>query len=306
MITQTRNLYSLSNDIDFNLEELLPIKLPSRVLLCTPEYFNVSDPKNAHMKNGDTIDKQLATEQWNNLKKIYLNLAEKKVINSLKIINGWKDCEDMVFCANQTFTWIKDDKKFAVMANMKHSSRQKEVLYFEQFFTGMGYEICKLKPGIFFEAMGDAIPLPGKQLIFLGHGFRSSVNAAKELGKLLDVKVVTLKLVNELFYHLDTCFIPLNCHTTLIVKEAFDTDSFNVIKCLFKEVIEIPNIEALNFSLNAHCFYTNQGNKIAIIHKGSPITVSILKENNYTVYEINTSEFMKSGGSVFCMKLAYY
>ena len=39
--------------------------------------------------------------------------------------------------------------------------------------------------------------------------------------------------------------------------------------------------------------------------KGSTITVDVLKKEGYDVVEIDTSEFMKSGGSVFCMKMMY-
>lgn len=299
-------IYKFYNEIDFKPEELLSIKIPSKILLCTPEYFDIKETKNVHTKKGAVIDKPLAAQQWNELKKTYQNLTEKKVIDSLKIMTGWRDCEDMVFCANQSFPWIKDGKKIVVMANMRHPSRQKEVLYFEQFFTGMGYEVLKLKPHVFFEGMGDAIPLPEKQLIFLGHGFRTTENVAVEISNLLEVKIVTLKLVNELFYHLDTCFIPLNCDKALFVKEAFDQESLKMLHHLFSDMIEIPYNEALNFSLNAHCFISNKGAKVAIIQSGSPITVSILKENNFIIHEINTSEFMKSGGSVFCMKLSIY
>ena len=67
----------------------------------------------------------------------------------------------------------------------------------------------------------------------------------------------------------------------------------------------IPEYEAEKyFSLNAHAFDAH-GTKTAILQKGSAITVDVLKQEGYNVVEIETGEFMKSGGSVFCMKMMY-
>ena len=47
------------------------------------------------------------------------------------------------------------------------------------------------------------------------------------------------------------------------------------------------------------------GVKTAILQHGSTVTVDVLDKEGYNVIEIDTSEFMKSGGSVFCMKMMY-
>jgi N-dimethylarginine dimethylaminohydrolase len=39
-----------------------------------------------------------------------------------------------------------------------------------------------------------------------------------------------------------------------------------------------------------------------LIQKGSADTVDALKQRGLDVFEVETSEFMKSGGSVFCLK----
>ncbi|MBY0425937.1 MAG: hypothetical protein K2Q22_09905, partial [Cytophagales bacterium] len=81
-----------------------------------------------------------------------------------------------------------------------------------------------------------------------------------------------------------------------------------IIKHLFKNVIRIPDFEAQKFfSLNAHTLYDRKTrNKTAVMQYGSTLTYRALAENGYQVIEVDTSEFMKSGGSVYNMKLMLY
>jgi len=94
----------------------------------------------------------------------------------------------------------------------------------------------------------------------------------------------------------------------LICREAFKPVDLKKIAHFFKKVIEIPFSEAkTSFALNAHCIINDKtGERRAIIQKGAFETIKALKEAGFEVIEIDTSEFMKSGGSVFCMKMMYY
>ena len=42
-----------------------------------------------------------------------------------------------------------------------------------------------------------------------------------------------------------------------------------------------------------------------LIQKGNPVTKEGLETAGFRVLELDTSEFIKSGGSVFCMKLQH-
>ena len=42
--------------------------------------------------------------------------------------------------------------------------------------------------------------------------------------------------------------------------------------------------------------------KDIIIQQGARKTVESLKANGFKIHEVDTSEYIKSGGSVFCMK----
>lgn len=290
-----------------DINELDYYQPPQKVLLCSPDYFDVIDVKNIHMTNmNGKVNTTKAVKQWENLLSTYNSLLNENFIEEISIIEGQPGLEDMVFCANQTFPWkTGTGSKKAIMSNMKHPSRQREVAHFKDFYIKKGYEILDFDKKINFEGMGDLIPHPQKRIFFGGHGFRSGNSAYEEISKLLDVPVILLQLTNENYYHLDTCFLPLDNETALVAPDAFSDKSIAILKKVFPNLIEVPEKEALNFALNAHYIISND-KKAAIIQKGNDFTVAILKKVGFRIFETETSEFIKSGGSVFCMKMMYY
>lgn len=308
MIYTQKKVYD--HNLHFSLDEIPPRVEPRKVLMASPEYFDIIDIKNPHMEKGlGNMDKELAIGQWESVRNEYVRLAELGILDSVNVISGVPGCEDMVFAANQTFPWRDESgKKEVILSKMRHCSRQKEVPYFEEFFRDEGYKINKLVKTTLFEGMGDLIPHYGKMLLYGGYGFRSEKNAYDEIAQLLNVPIIALELINENFYHLDTCFLPIDEETVLICAEAFTTEGLKTIKKMFREVIAIPVHEAAqNFSLNAHIINDQvTGKKVALMQKGGIITFHHLVKKGFEVIEVDTSEFIKSGGSVFCMKMMVY
>ncbi len=295
------------NNISFSINDIADRTDPTRVLMCSPDYFDIVDVKNVHMQGhiGNT-DKAQVNAQWQSLKDAYDALLANKVLDEVSVIPGAKDCEDMVFCANQTLPWkMEDGSEVVVMSRMRHESRQREVPYFEEFFKNKGFKPLHFNNVKMFEGMGDVIPHPGKRLLYGGYGHRTTAEAYDELATMLQTPVVALELINSKFYHLDTCFVPLSKDSVMLCKEAFTEEGLAMVRQLFTKVYYIPEYEAEKyFSLNSHAFDAH-GTKTAILQKGSVITVDVLKQEGYNVVEIETGEFMKSGGSVFCMKMMY-
>ncbi len=295
------------NNISFSINDIKDRTDPTRVLMCSPDYFDIVDVKNVHMQGhiGNT-DKAQVDTQWQSLKDAYDALLADKVLDEVSVIPGAPGCEDMVFCANQTLPWkMEDGSEVVVMSRMRHESRQREVPYFEEFFKNKGFKPLHFNNVKMFEGMGDVIPHPGKRLLYGGYGHRTTAEAYDELATMLQTPVVALELINPKFYHLDTCFVPLSRDSVMLCREAFTEDGLTMISQLFTKVYHIPEYEAEKyFSLNAHAFDAH-GTKTAILQKGSAITVDVLKQEGYNIVEIETGEFMKSGGSVFCMKMMY-
>lgn len=299
-----------STDIDFSIEQIPTRAEPSKVLMCSPEHYQVVDVKNVHMlQYQGQVNHAVAKQQWAALKANYEQLVKDNYLAEVLVIPGAKDCEDMVFAANQSFPWLTTSgQRVVVMSKMYHSSRAREVPYFELFYQNLGYKILHLQHTEFFEGMGDTIPHPQKRLLYGGFGHRSTQKAYTELSQLLEVPIVALSLTDERFYHLDTCFLPVNVDTVLLCAEAFNAYGLKIIRSLFKNLVEIPVAEASDFfSLNAHIVWGNDNMPpVAILQAGATVTAGILEQYGVKVIFTNTSEYMKSGGSVFCMKMMLY
>jgi len=301
----------LPQNVNFSIDSIAARTEPRNVLLCSPEHFDIVDVKNVHMEgNEGNLDRELARQQWQALKSTYDQLAAKGLLAEVMVIPGAPGCEDMVFCANQTFPWQSSDgEKLVVLSRMRHESRQREVPHFEAYFEKLNYTTHHFSNNVsLFEGMGDTIPHYGKQLLYGGYGHRSEVAAYQELVEKVGVPIVCLELINPKLYHLDTCFIPIDEDQVLLCPDAFTAEGLATLRQLFKNVIEIPLEEADGFfSLNAHIINDKvSGRKAAILQSGSTHTAKALKDNGFEVIELDTSEYMKSGGSVFCMKIMIY
>ena len=296
-------------EVHFHPDDCDQRQEPATVLLCSPDYYEIKDVKNPYMVVGGGMVKEKAVQQWNDLRNVYLSLKKDNIVQDVMSIDGVEGCEDMVFAANQSFPWVMwNGEKIAVMSNMKHESRQTEVLYFEDYYKDLKYTIVNPQSRGVFEGMGDLIPHPGRKLLYGGYGFRTEASVYDEICRIVDAPIIKLELINELFYHLDTCFLPLNESEVAIVVEAFSAESLQLIRKMFEGVYEIPIQEAQEgFAANAHIIYNpNRKMTAAIIQKGNPVTLNIIQQSVQRVFEVNTSEFMKSGGSVFCMKMMVY
>ena len=248
--------------------------------------------------NVGRVDKVEAKTEWDILENTF-----EQIGISVHQIEGEEGLPDMVFCANQSLPFIGiDGDKHVIMSIMHADERKDEVAYIEQWYRQNGYEIHYLDEGSIedFEGCGDAIWHTGKRLLWGGYGYRSSVQAYETVAETFGVPVIALELVDESFYHLDTCFCVLNEDTVLIYPEAFTDEGLALINEVFDNVIHASKYEATElFACNATC----PDGKNVIIQKGCTDVNKKLRDAGFAVHEISTGEFLKSGGSVFCMKM---
>ncbi len=279
------------------LQRCRKMALPSTLLMCEPEYFALLDVKNPHMEgNIGNLDSAKARLQWQEVRDAFI-----KSDAVVELIDPLANCEDMVFCANQTFVGLSaSESKLCLLSNMKHESRQREVAAFEKWFSQRGYRVERLPQNIVFEGSGDAIWHPGRALVWGGSGYRSQAEAYPHLSELFAVPVIRLPLKSDRFYHLDTCFAAIDEETVMLNPNAISDEGLDMIRLVFRNVIECDDDESSKLMA---CNATAIGGKHVVIHRGSSKTVSILASLGYSVHEVDTSEFLKSGGSVFCMKM---
>lgn len=267
--------------------------------MVSPRYFDVLTAQNKHMMDESgalkKVDHDLALQQWEQLKNVYLSLGLE-----LCVLEGVPGEHDMVFCANSSL--VVKNKVF--LSKMKNPERQGETAHYKKFYNELGYQVFDFRENwgnLSFEGCGDAYYLEERNLLIAGHGFRSDKKAYDLIIQELDLareNILYLKLIDERFYHLDTAFVVLNENTVACVRAAFDEESFQRLGKIFKNVILIEEEEAIE-AFAANCFCPDKKN--VVINQGATKFCQILKEYGFHPIEVNTSEFMKSGGSVYCM-----
>jgi N-dimethylarginine dimethylaminohydrolase len=273
-----------------------------RVLMCPPDYFNVVDQKNPYMSANATVNHAKARRQWK-----VLRTALEQCGCEVETIDPVKGLEDMVFAANQIFVGSpvanKDGYgKFAVPSRMVYQSRQREVPFYEDWFRSRDYQIIDLDFGDdFLEGHGDLLWHPGGSRVYAGYGFRSTLGGVEKFAAAMakmGIEVVPLQLIDPYCYHLDTCFCPLNDGAVLIYPGAYSAEALESIHNLWPRVHLLTADEARAFMGNG------------IVCNGSYITPrftrpleTILRQEGLTALIVDTSEFEKAGGSVFCMKM---
>lgn len=274
---------------------------PSEILMCSPEHFEVKDVKNAFMAgNEGQVDHARALAEWEALKATFERLG-----HTVHVIPGAAGCEDMVFSANQVLPGEDEaGRLFVVLSQMRHESRRREVPLFERWFAERGYGILRLDdPTLLFEGQGDAIWHPGRRLLWGGYGHRTSLATYRELATKIGAPVIALELPSPDFYHLDTCFCALDEESVLIYRDALTEEGVGLVRKYFSQVIETPKEEAYGaFACNA----TALPGKKVVIQRGATETRRRLEAAGFAVHEVETGEFIKSGGSVFCMKIMVY
>ena len=293
------NVITSVDQLDLNLSDIPSMPVPKDTLMVTPKHFSVEYVINPHMaQNVGTVNKMEARNEWNVLKSTF----EQVGIN-VHVIEGEEGLPDMVFCANQSLPFIGESgDKHVFMSIMHDDERKEEVPYIEQWYRQNGYEIHYLDENEIddFEGCGDAIWHTGRRLLWGGYGYRSSVQAYESISETFELPVIALELVDEDFYHLDTCFCVLDDSSVLIYPEAFTREGLELIDSVFETVIKASKYEATKlFACNATC----PDGKNVIIQQGCTDANKNLRDAGFSVHEVSTYEYLKSGGSVFCMKM---
>ncbi|HEX4762878.1 MAG TPA: arginine deiminase-related protein [Usitatibacter sp.] len=260
-------------------------------LMCPPEYFTVAYIINPWMHgNLRRIDNAVAKQQWRALYDVLTDHA------TVRLVLPQPGSPDMVFTAN---AGLIRGKHF-IVSRFRYPERQYEEPYFADWFMDRGYDVSLMPRDVPFEGAGDALFDRGQKLLWMAHGHRSISAAREVLVDRLKVDVATLKLVDQRFYHLDTCFCPLEGGYTLYFPPAFDEESRATIEARVPAArrIAISEEDALNFACNA----VNIDDTV-VVNKATAAFVKALAGKGFNVVQTPLSEFMKAGGSAKCLTL---
>lgn len=247
------------------------------------------------MRPGVPVDAARAQQQWQSVVDAFARSG--LAIHELSPLHG---CEDMVFTANPAFTGIDSHGVWrSIAGRMRYSSRQREVIAQIEYLSSVGYKTePPIADSIGFEGGGDAVWDFERRVIYLGVGPRTDATVVPLLEKIYGAEVIPLVLKTERFYHLDTALAIVDGETAILYPGAFDDASVAELRRRFFAAIEVNEAEANRMACNA----AKGGGNTVIIEAAAATTIAQLSLRGYRVEAVDTSEFMKSGGSVYCMK----
>ncbi|NJN73674.1 MAG: TIGR00300 family protein, partial [Limnothrix sp. RL_2_0] len=263
----------------------------TRILMCAPDHYDVDYVINPWMEgNVHKSSQDKAIEQWQALHHIIKEYATVELVPPAK---GWPD---MVFTANAGL--VLGDK--AILSRFYHPERQGEEPYFKAWFEENGFQVYELPKDLPFEGAGDALFDRETGALWAGYGFRSELDSHPYIAQWLDTEVLSLRLIDPRFYHLDTCFCPLDGGYVLYYPPAFDTYSNALIERRIPEDkrIIVPEPDAVNFACNA----VNVG-EVIIMNKISADLEKAIVSKGFKVRQTSLTEFLKAGGAAKCLTL---
>ncbi|MGF1540518.1 MAG: TIGR00300 family protein [Pleurocapsa sp.] len=262
-----------------------------RILMCAPDHYDVDYVINPWMEGNIHKSKSdRAVEQWQQL---YHTLKDLAIVD---LVTPQKGVPDMVFTANAGLVLGNN----VVLSRFYHPERQGEEPHFKKWFEDNGFKVFELPKDLPFEGAGDALLDREGRWLWAGYGFRSELDSHPYLAKWLDIEVLSLRLIDDRFYHLDTCFCPLTGGYLLYYPGAFDSYSNHLIekRVPAEKRIAIAEADAVNFACNSV-----NVEQTVVMNKASDSLKKRLEESGFTVIETPLTEFLKAGGAAKCLTL---
>ncbi|MGH8161154.1 MAG: dimethylarginine dimethylaminohydrolase family protein [Gammaproteobacteria bacterium] len=263
-----------------------------KILMCSPEYFSVKYAINPWMKGEvGEVSVERAQDQWNKLRATLAEIAD------VALMEPMPGLPDMVFTANAGVVYGRR----AIASRFGFEERRGEEAHFRAWFETNDFEVVDWPESLVFEGAGDALLDRGGPWVWSGYGQRSEEAAQAELAKFYpDRELISMRLVDPRYYHIDTCLQPLEGGHLLYYPEAFDEAGRAEIEKRIPEDKRIPVTadEAASFACNA----VNLGSRI-VSNAPSARLHEALEAAGYDVTRVDLSEFLKSGGSSKCLVL---
>ncbi len=256
----------------------------SRVLMCPPDHYALRYEINAWMHLDNQPDLSLAAVQWQTLFSHVRKLAQ------VELLSPAAECPDMVFTAN---AGLLVSERAVLLSRFRHPERQPEEPHFRRWFEEHGFTVYLMPPDCAFEGEGDILYAGERYLA--GYRRRTEICAHRIASEYLGHEVLSLELVSDRWYHLDTALFVLDGRTVVYYPGAFDTYANRVIDEHF-DALHVVEEEALRFACNSVVI----GNTV-LMPEGCPLITNLLERRGYEVVSIPMSEFIKSGGACKCL-----
>lgn len=259
------------------------------VLMCRPDHFTVRYRINPWMHPQLPTDTGLAVRQWEQLYRTYLDLGYQ-----VHLIDPAPGLPDMVYAANGGFTM----DGIAYGARFQYPQRAPEGPLYLEWLAAHGFRPHQAVE--VNEGEGDFLPVG--DVILAGTGFRSSLASHDELRAVFGREVLSLRLVDPRFYHLDTAVAVLQPAggpgAIAYLPQAFDEASRTVLAERFPEAIHVGVEDAGVLGLNSF----SDGHNVVIAAAAKDFERQ-LRDRGYVPHPVDLSELLLGGGGVKCCTL---
>jgi N-dimethylarginine dimethylaminohydrolase len=265
------------------------VPAPATFLMCPPKLYDVTYVINPWMQGNIHASSQTrAAEQWQRLYEAVSAIAE------VQLIEPQPGSPDMVFTANAGL----ERNGIVALSSFFHPERQAEEPHFRRWFHEAGYTILDIPRATPFEGEGDALFSTDGTRLWAGYGLRTLASSHQALREAWNIEVTPLHLIDPRFYHLDTCFAPLEGGYAMYFPKAFDRASIARIEAFYppEKRILVSEADALCFACNA----ITVGRTI-ILNEISRELTARLESKNFHVIQVALSEFLKAGGAAKCL-----
>ncbi|MFF6996576.1 dimethylargininase [Streptomyces sp. NPDC008313] len=261
---------------------------PRRFLVCEPRHFAVQYAINPWMREDTEVDPDLARGQWEALIRAYR--AHGHTVDTVEPVAG---LPDMVFAANSALVLAG-----RVFGSFFHApQRRAESVAYETWFKTAGFDVHR--PESVCEGEGDLVPVG--RYVLAGTGFRTTVDAHREVQEFFGVPTIGLRLVDPYFYHLDTALFVLDDGhdgreaNIVYYPQAFSPGSREVLARLFPDAVIATREDAAAFGLNS----VSDGRHVFISPRAEALA-GRLARHGYVPVPVDLSEFHKAGGGIKC------
>jgi N-dimethylarginine dimethylaminohydrolase len=273
----------------------------AHLAMSAPDFYEVSYRINPWMEPERWLPsaRQLgdeARQRWQRLKSTYEQLGA--VVEVQAPAAG---LPDMVFTANAAMVL---DRK-VLLARFACAERRGEEAHDRAFFDalharGVLDEIVEPPAGMLFEGAGDAQWDARRELLWVGHGQRTSGGMHRVISEIYSVATEPLHLVDPRFYHLDTCLCLLPGGEALFYPPAFSADSCARLRGRIGPdlLIEASHEDAHHLAVNA----VGLGRDVVMCHASARLR-AVLSERGYRTHVVPLEPFNRSGGGTYCLTL---
>ncbi|MEL7037151.1 MAG: arginine deiminase-related protein [Cyanobacteria bacterium J06592_8] len=154
------------------------------------------------------------------------------------LLPSYPGLQDQTYVANLGIVLPHVKKQTVVISNYRSEPRRGETEIGREFFKQMNFTVEDAPP--YFEGEADLKHI--KDNVYVGaYGIRTSKEALDWFSESFDMRVIPFQMLNEYFYHLDCCVLPLSSECVALCTEIAEPNTV-------KELEKYVNIYDVSFN----------------------------------------------------------